>query len=182
MQPADVTFLSCCVYEIVHLRKNVTTLLQGVYRLRERCNYFRLWILNKHSPGNPSATLSWHGALLLCCSAAAGPETSLSWFMRPTSDLPPSLPPVTSPALPPCCSLWHAGCWLMMPPRSSHMRNTHHLLQLLSLTTIFEFDGLSNYIPPLFPVTWAQEGYKSSRWCCSNRRGCCGRQTPSSIG
>lgn len=29
----------------------------------------------------------------------------------------------------------------------SYTVNTHHLLQLLSLTTIFEFDGLSNCIP-----------------------------------
>lgn len=36
-----------------------------------------------------------------------------------------------------------------MTPPGAARGTTHHLLQLLSLTTIFEFDGLSNYIPPL---------------------------------
>lgn len=34
----------------------------------------------------------------------------------------------------------------------SSTENTHHLLQLLSLTTIFEFDELSNYIPTPHPT------------------------------
>ena len=81
-------FFLRCVYEIVHLRNNVTTLLQDVDRLRERCNYFRLRTLNKHSPGNPSATLSPHGALL-CCSRAR----NLFVLIYETNKWSPSIPP-----------------------------------------------------------------------------------------
>lgn len=68
------------------------------------------------------------------------------WFMGPKSDHLPPLDPLS-------CStaLFQPMTWWMLTddaPRS-YMENTQHLLQLLSLTTIFEFDGLSNYIPPL---------------------------------
>lgn len=39
--------------------------------------------------------------------------------------------------------------WLTDDAPRSCTRNTHHRLQLLSLSTIFEFDGLPNYIPAL---------------------------------
>lgn len=87
-----------------------------------------------------------------CCvntevNAAAQGQTLLLVIYGTNKTSPSSLP-VTSAARPPRGSLWHAGCWLMTPPGAAR-GTTHHLLQLLSLTTIFEFDGLSNYIPPL---------------------------------
>lgn len=70
----------------------------------------------------------------------------LLWFTGPTSaHLPPLDPLECSTSL-----LQPTTCWILTDgaPRSS-MENTHHLLQLLSLTTIFEFDGFSKYIPRL---------------------------------
>lgn len=87
----------------------------------------------------------------------------LLWFTGPTSaHLPPLDPLECSTSL-----LQPTTCWILTDgaPRSS-MENTHHLLQLLSLTTIFEFDGFSKYIPRL---TCRRGGYKSSGWC-SNRK------------
>ena len=41
----------------------------GRLSFKRAVQLFQLWILNKHSPGNPSATVSPHGALLRCCRA-----------------------------------------------------------------------------------------------------------------
>lgn len=59
-------------------------------------------------------------------------------------------------------------------PRSS-MENTHHLLQLLSLTTIFEFDGLSNYIPSLH-LSPELRGATNQSADVVATKGCCERQ------
>lgn len=128
-----------------------------------------LRILTNH--GNPLAetceVLGWgHSTGLLprvntdVCSAVRSANLSL-WFMKARSDLFPSFP-FTPSALPPRSSPGLAG-W-MMTPLGRYTRNSLHPLQLLSLTTIFEFDGHSNYILPL-AVPWALESYKSQAWC-----------------
>lgn len=72
--------------------------------------------ISQRSPGNLSATIAlfppvstWKSDLLL-------EGANLFSLIYETNKWSPSIfPRVTSPALPPCCNLWHAGCWLMMP-------------------------------------------------------------------
>lgn len=58
------------------------------------------------------------GILLRCSGGGANLFLLDLWRQRAISLA------VTSPARPPRCSLWHAGCWLMMPwgpPRAAHI-------------------------------------------------------------
>lgn len=70
------------------------------------------------------------------------------------------------------CDTLDADWWC---PEVLHEEHTHHLLQLLSLTTIFEFEGLSNHIPALSRHMGSRElQIKRIR---QQRAGCCGWQT-----
>lgn len=115
-----------------------------------------------------------HSRLFLLCQQGCLLSPVPLWFMGPASDHPPPLDPLS-------CStslLQPVTCWMLTDdaPRS-YMENTQHLLQLLSLTTIFEFDGLSNYIPPLFCHRGSGETTNQAADVVATED-CCGRLMP----
>lgn len=105
------------------------------------------WIFGKVIASKSHPTHSSCRVKMDVDSAAEGEESPPRppLIYGPTGDHLPPLDPLSGST----SLLQPATCWMLTDgaPRSGK-ENTHHLLQLLSLTTIFEFDGLSNYIPP----------------------------------
>lgn len=124
------------------------------------------------SVGATLSPLPWsqHGSLLCCLRCKSLPliYESKKWSL--------SISPIQLYLLQP------GTCRMLSDDAlGSYMRNTPHLLQLLSLSTIFEFDGHSNYIPPLSCHMGPGE-LQIKLLMLWQPRGCCGPQTPLLLG